>query len=304
MIQFHPRRSLFPALLAAVFGIVLPACGNKQISKKGGRPDFATAAKSSQCLKIINGIAPEKGLTAVIMLENKSTGGLCSGTFMGDNVVFTAAHCMDNSATGGMGLEDGTNPVAMVHGGVIGEDASSANPAARPLRDIAILIFADNTSKAWRRISPEAPREGEIMVVAGYGETRFLSDGNVDGKVRYGYNTIESIDATQGILRYEAPGSHTGMAAGQESISGRGDSGGPIINVFNNGLIALTSGGDDKKEEDFYLFSEQALTVIEKAEAKGARINGVNSIRKTLGKPLKDGAPDTDTISDDGSGCL
>jgi len=292
-----------PALIAALAVLFLSACGSKQVIKKSGRPDFASAAKNSQCLKIINGIAPENGITAVVPLENTS-GGLCTGTFMGDNVVFTAAHCMDTSELGGMGLTDGTMPVAMVNGGVTGEDASSANPKARPLKDIAILIFADNTSKAWRRISPEAPQQGSIFVVAGYGETKFLSAGSVDGKVRYGYNTIESIDAAQGILRYQAPESHAGMAAGQEAISGRGDSGGPIINTVNNGVMALTSGGDDQHEEDFYFFSEQALTVMEAAEAKGARINGVNSIRRALGKTLIDDAPDTDTISDDSNGCL
>ena len=304
MIHSRSRRYFLTALVLALAGGLLAACGSKQVIKKSGRPDFATSAKSAACFKIINGIAPDNGVTAVIPLENKSSGGLCTGTFMGDNVVFTAAHCMDTSQLGGMGLSNGTMPVAMVNGGIVGVDASSVNPAARPLKDIAILIFADNTSKVWRRISPEAPQQGQMMAVAGYGETKFMSSGSVDGKVRFGYNTIESLDAEQGILRYQAPASHTGMAAGQEAISGRGDSGGPIINIFNNGLMALTSGGSDQYEEDFYLFSEQALTVMEAAEAKGARINGVNSIRHVLGKPLKDGAPDTDTIADDSNGCL
>lgn len=304
MSQFHPRNFFMSVLLGAAVGFVLPACGKKQVSKKGGRPDFATAAKISQCFKIINGIAPDNGVTAVVPLENKTAGGLCTGTFLGDNVVITAAHCMDNTALGGMTLSNGTAPTAMVHGGLVGENASSANQSARPLKDIAILIFADNTSTSWRKITTEEPEAGDLFAVAGYGETQFLSSEGTDGKVRYGYNTVESIDVAQAILRYEAPASHSGIAAGQESISGRGDSGGPLINILDNGIFALTSGGDDQFEEDFYLFTEQALKVIEEAESKGARINGVNSIRRVLGKTLKDSAPDTDTISDDGSGCL
>jgi hypothetical protein len=106
------------------------------------------------------------------------------------------------------------------------------------------------------------------------------------------------VDQAQGILKYDAPASTSNLAKGREAMSGRGDSGGPILS--GDGLVAITSGGDYEAnkllEEDFYLFSLMALDALEQAEAAGGRINGVNHIRKSLGKPLIDGALDTDNV--------
>ena len=295
-----------PKLLAVVslllgVAITVAACGKKQVFKKEGSPSFGQAGKKKGvCLKVVNGILAAN-IPAVVQLRSKTSS--CTGTFLGDNVVLTAAHCMDASPTGGMGLSDGTMPVAMVHGGVVDTQATTNTS---PLKDVALLIFVSPKSKVWRKIASNPPKQGDALIVAGYGQTDFVNDNDPDGRVRYGYNTVDAISPANATLKYESPKTTDNLGKGVQSMSGRGDSGGPIIS--GDGIVAITSHGSDDDqnlyETDFYLFSEPGLKAMEDAEAKGAHINGVNGIRKALERPLKPGAPDSDTSTvDDSTSC-
>jgi hypothetical protein len=136
-------------------------------------------------------------------------------------------------------------------------------------------------------------------MIIGFGQTDFVNDNDADGKLRYGFNSVDAVSVANATLNYQSPVSYSGIERGQEAMSGRGDSGGPVI--VGDGLVGLTSGGESTEsaltEQDFYLFSRPALEVMDSAEAKGARINGVNSIRRVLGVPEKEGAANEDTAS-------
>jgi len=307
MLRKDQNKTVFSKLVQISLTVALVACTN-QVVEKAGRPSGLRNSSNGQCPKILNGIVVDK-VRAVVSLITKyqdgSEGG-CTGTFLGDNVVLTASHCTENTATGNMELADGTKAVAMVEGWTVedkkedqaatengGENELSwAKHLNRKSRDIAVLIFPSGTSSSWRNIAPTPPKVGDTITIAGYGKTSFNQDDSPDGNVRYGSNRIDFLK--DGLLIFEsAAGTHP--TAGQDSTNGQGDSGGPVL--YEEGVVGVISAGGTTLAIEAYLFSEFNLKVLEEAESKGAHINGLNSVRKALGRPAK---PET---SDPTDGC-
>ena len=306
MVGKEQNKIVFSKLVQISLTVALAACTN-QVVEKAGRPSGLRNSSNGQCPKILNGIVVDN-VRAVVSLITKyqdgSEGG-CTGTFLGDNVVLTASHCTENTATGSVELADGTKAVAMVRGWTVEDKKedrayhdgspefkdntiSFLKDSDRDSRDIAVLIFPSGTSSSWRNIAPNPPKVGDTIMIAGYGRTSFNQDDSPDGKVRYGSNRIDFLK--DGLLIFEsAAGTHP--TAGQDSTSGHGDSGGPVL--YEEGVVGvIAAGGTTQADYDAYLFSESNLKVLEEAESKGAHINGLNSVRKALGRPVKPEASD------------
>lgn len=307
MLRKDQNKTVFSKLVQISLTVALAACTN-QVFEKAGRPSGLRNSSNGQCPKILNGIVVDN-VRAVVNLkinnQDGSEGGSCTGTFLGDNAVLTASHCTENTATGNVELPDGTKAVAMVRGWTVedkkedqaatengsGTELSNAQYFDRTSRDIAVLIFPSGTSSSWRNIAPNPPKVGDTIMIAGYGDTSFQNDNN-DGNVRYGSNRIDFLK--DGLLIFEsAAGTHP--TAGQDSTNGHGDSGGPVL--YEEGVVGVISKGDTTQAIEAYLFSEFNLKVLEEAEGKGAHINGLNSVRKALGRPAK---PET---TDPADGC-
>jgi len=297
MLRKDQNKTVFSKLVQISLTVALVACTN-QVVEKAGRPSGLRNSSNGQCPKILNGIVVDK-VRAVVSLITKyqdgSEGG-CTGTFLGDNVVLTASHCTENTATGSVELADGTKAVAMVRGWTVEDkkedqaatengvefELSWAKHLNRKSRDIAVLIFPSGTSSSWRNIAPTPPKVGDTITIAGYGKTSFNQDDSPDGNVRYGSNRIDFLK--DGLLIFEsAAGTHP--TAGQDSTNGQGDSGGPVL--YEEGVVGVISAGGTTLAIEAYLFSEFNLKVLEEAESKGAHINGLNSVRKALGRPAK-----------------
>lgn len=306
MLRKDQNKTVFSKLVQISLTVALAACTN-QVVEKAGRPSGLRNSSNGQCPKILNGIVVDN-VRAVVHLKIKLQDGStseCTGTFLGDNAVLTASHCTENTANGSVELADGTKAVAMVEGWTvedkkedqaayeneIGTELSYAQYFDRKSRDIAVLIFPSGTSSSWRNIAPNPPKVGDTIMIAGYGRTSFQND-SADGNVRYGSNSIDFLK--DGLLIFEsAAGTHP--TAGQDSTSSFGDSGGPVL--YKEGVVGVISAGDTTQAIYAYLFSEFNLKVLEEAEGKGARINGLNSVRKALDRPAK---PET---SDPTDGC-
>lgn len=308
----YARTKKIPYVGLAGFLTIMPACGENRLgSKAGTRTEIVTTnagtgsgnssgggggagTGTGTCLKVVNGIvAPQ--IPGVVMLWT-GDGGLCTGTFLGDNVVLTAAHCIDGSPTGNIKVNGRIPSIAAFHAGKTGK-AAFYN---RPSLDIALLLFPDNTSRLWRKVASVPPKAGDEMIVTGYGQTNVVKDNPPDGKVRSGRNTVAEVDAEGALFYYDSPMSFTGVPLGDESMSGRGDSGGPVF--VGDGVGGLTSGGSvDNKAEmlygaNFLLFSAPGLSAMNKAADGGAHINGINNVRRAMGAQEKDDAPDTESL--------
>jgi len=306
-VEKKQNKTVFSKLIQISLTVALAACTNQAV-EKAGRPSGLRNSSNGQCLKIVNGIVVDNVRAVVHLKINVQDGSTseCTGTFLGDNAVLTASHCTENTANGSVELADGTKAVAMVRGWTvedkkedqaayeneIGNELSYAQHLNRKSRDIAVLIFPSGTSSSWRNIAPNPPKVGDTIMIAGYGKTSFNQDDSSDGNVRYGSNRIDFLK--DGLLIFEsAAGTHP--TAGQDSTNGQGDSGGPVL--YKEGVVGVMSAGDTTLAIEAYLFSEDNLKVLEEAESKGAHINGLNSVRKALGRPAK---PET---SDPTDGC-
>ena len=309
MLRKDQNKTVFSKLVQISLTVALAACTN-QVVEKAGRPSGLRNSSNGQCLKIVNGIVVDKVRAVVSLITKYQDGseGRCTGTFLGDNVVLTASHCTENTESGNVELADGTKAVAMVRGWTVEDkkedqvaeenwletDLSWAKYFDRKSRDIAVLIFPSGTSSSWRNIAPTPPKVGDTITIAGYGKTSFNQDDSSDGNVRYGSNSIDYLSSKDGLLMYEST-VETQRTAGQDSGGAPGDSGGPVL--YEEGVVAVAAAASSTGTNNAYLFSESNLKVLEEAEGKGAHINGLNSVRKALGRPAK---PET---SDPTDGC-
>ncbi|NBQ52607.1 MAG: hypothetical protein EBU49_03375 [Proteobacteria bacterium] len=259
------NKIVFSKLVQISLTVALAACTN-QVVEKAGRPSGLRNSSNGQCLKIVNGIVVDN-VRAVVSLkitnQDGSLAGNCTGTFLGDNVVLTASHCTENTATGNMELADGTKAVAMVEGWTVedkkedqaatengGENELSwAKHLNRKSRDIAVLIFPSGTSSSWRNIAPNPPKVGDTITIAGYGKTSWNQNDNSDGNVRHGSNSIDYLSSKDGLLIYQsAVGPQP--TAGQDSTSAPGDSGGPVL--YEEGVVAVISSGSTEQARNAY----------------------------------------------------
>ncbi|MEY4629959.1 MAG: Trypsin [Pseudomonadota bacterium] len=288
------KRSIaIPLSVTSLLFAFIAACGERGGDSGLTRTEARLAGPSGKgtCLKVANGVETPQ-MSGVVVVRTAG-GGLCTGTFLGDNAVVTAAHCIDASPSGNVKIWGEIPPKAVFHAGIAGEAAFDQTPSL----DIAVLLLPDNSSRAWRKIASVPPRVGDQLTVAGFGRTSALNGGPPDGKLRYGFNKVGAVSVEEAIMVYDAPTEYKGVAVGEESMGAPGDSGGPII--VGNGLVGLTSGGglDERANRvvgvNFLLFSAPALKAMEAAEARGAHINGINNVRKALGVKVQD-----DTSSD------
>ncbi|MBF0441764.1 MAG: S1 family peptidase [Oligoflexales bacterium] len=187
--------------------------------------------------------------SVVLLIMDKNLS--CSGTFLNDYQVVTAAHCLPESVKkievfyGGD--NNGKKPV------LIGESTKyTVNPKYREVQsatyDLGVIDFPKNTSKKYEKISAKAPTLDDPFTIVGYGDRKIdenvgenmsiLSDGGL--VKRKGTNRITVIK--DGVLMYKGSlGSPDGsQAKAGKSGTAKGDSGGPLFNEQGE-LIGVTS---------------------------------------------------------------
>lgn len=231
------RRCLCLGLLAAfTFG-----CGKSQ-----------DQISSSQ-LKVTNGTEIDnEEFPAVVLLYDDKIGSICTGTFVTETIVLTAAHCSMGGEVGQDGVVDHQLKIIEI------EDpeeksaklvATSTKVVRNPLWDAAgrnvnrydlgLVFFEPGVAKAVRRLASNQAQVGDEFTIVGYGlNTSNPNDSSSAGIKRKGINQISEVSG--GFLQFIGK-SQTTNGDGSDVAAGSGDSGGPL---FVDGQVAgVTSGG-------------------------------------------------------------
>lgn len=228
----------------------------------------ACGESTHSALRVTNGeIIQESDRPEVVNLYRRvyqngqlKGGSTCTGTWIGENTILTAAHCT------GDGPSDAEGKVADAEIVVFEVTDHSTMPKQTRLitrvlevyrnkqweakkgynrYDLALLKTEAKTAnerpRGEARISRVAPLKGEAIEIVGYGYYDMSTFGKKgDDQKRVGRNKIA--DVSQGFINITGEvKDKTGGATGEASSAGQGDSGGPM---FRKGeLIGVASGG-------------------------------------------------------------
>lgn len=258
-----------------------------------------SVSQSGKCLNLVNGTLTTAH-PAVVMLASKVSATnffLCTGTYIADNAIVTAAHCLSDPAAAnlkalngsafgptllGAAYTNGIAPSAVFHGGTIGT-AINPNLESSRMTDIAILIFPKNTAPEFIDLADSRPATNQSVTVVGFGIDNFQGNSDSAQQKRTGSNRIGTESSTSMIaIAGRLVNNPTGGTS--DAVGAQGDSGGPILvdnklaGVFSSYLLHPT----EAKSLFVDIKSTVAVSVLTAAANAGARIKGYYDFAKDI----------------------
>lgn len=225
-----------------------------------------SAQEQDSNTKITNGIViPASEHPAVVALDliGYYSSGKCTGTFINDSQVLTAAHCVQNKNYVRTVI-DGRTVDATKY--TIHPDYSWLPNPEKSSADIAIVEFPAGTSSNFIPLASDAPLAGDQIRIVGYGNTKvhntidytispwggFYSTGLTtsggDGQKRLGMNSLDRRENGELVFvgEFETQAGREGVNSG----AAQGDSGGPMLVAVDGtwNLVGVTSMGRVKDE--------------------------------------------------------
>jgi hypothetical protein len=266
------------------------------------------AIEDSDGLFVVNGRESNQHKSVALLLRegvvgNRREVAICTGTFVGDNVLVTAAHCIDDSNNGGLialqvdaydtavidtvaGFEQarrrGVEAVQVFHHGLTENELIGPNGEAINLDktnlDLAVVIFPKGTAKFASALSDRMARQGDAGVIVGFGQTSHdANKPRVVATKREGEVVVAGPQTTKGLISLYSS-DLSGRGGHVYASSAAGDSGGPMF--VNGVLMGVGSsggqfGGDFGRVSVYVdLFSDESKSLLQKAKAGGANLHG------------------------------
>jgi hypothetical protein len=226
---------------------------------------------------IIDGRNAQKNeYPAVISLEIFSGNqmSICTATFISDNTLLTAAHCLYEHENNDFILPPGFNiKKTFVHSAYkkIKDDEKNGVRGFEYLKmayDVALIVLDGEKSKF---IMPHSVYPKKIKsIIVGFGGKNLLTVAQMNKKTdetigikRVGtldiesINTLGRIDSSTRIFNarawYHFFDRYSASYGSKNSVSTRGDSGGPLIQ--NGKVVGVIAGSDAKNQNEFTVYS-------------------------------------------------
>ncbi len=299
------RRFQHLIITTPLLGVALSACTPAPAER-----DNAAGNKDPACLNIVNGKETSDWEEVVLLARTNSDGAVtntCTGTFVSDNTLLTAAHCVEDSDSGdviyieGAGIDlSKQESVARVQNAPrstklitnardIARSTSSTSSSDDTPRDLAVLLFPAGTAKKWLTVG-KSWDFGDTVTIVGFGLTIIEEEPKADDGVikrRVGRNKIfEPASEFKGlfpdIITIVGPATQQ-SGAENESNAASGDSGGPmlvgdeIVGVLSGGVLASQLGplegytqGGEATSDYVDLNSDRSQELLREAEDEGA----------------------------------
>jgi len=189
---------------------------------------LATAASAQVDTQVINGFPTEGELWRGTVMV-RGVGG-CSGSFIGPNLVLTAAHCCDNNA------QDGIQVTGGAEGEIdFGMSTKHTNAGFTVLNDMCLVQLAAPKPESFPHYDlhiSNVPLNTDSIIV-GYGNNvSSISEGSGFGEARYGLTRVNGYQMNDMTVI-----ARPDVQPAQNACNG--DSGGPIFVPMADGRWAV-----------------------------------------------------------------
>jgi hypothetical protein len=241
---------------------------------------FMSSLLAQSASAVVNGIeAKDSDFPAVVRLQGPGEiNDVCSGTFLSENTILTAAHCLILGFSSYQGLKPKLSIRSSKYHHVGDDDT-----------DLALLIFDKEVAPAILPLQTNAPALREKFTVVGFGCSDFNNARNTRGLKRFGENEILIIQPDYSLPSATMFFSNEDGALSIDEIRIRvesgeklerkaeacvGDSGGPAIiggKVFG---IVSSVGGGSQYASTTSLFAQEFFRQAVQAGAKIPNIKG------------------------------
>lgn len=200
---------------------------------------------------IVNGIITEL-YPSVILIRNGLS--MCTATAVSHSTIITAGHCMGEGHNGGIYFVDKYNKSHYAVAAISSDKV-----------DAAVVVFANGTFNSYSAILNRTPNVSDTLVLVGFGQSDYINNNPIDGHKRVGRNKIIGFADRSGlhITHQESQGDYLHFRSqivstalpGDEVMTGRGDSGGPL---FIEGQLAgvVSFGGTRSQLNQFIMLNE------------------------------------------------